>query len=57
MSTVCVHGLGHIGLPTAAMLAAAGHHVVGCDTNPAVVALVAAGRAGLPEPGLDALLA
>ncbi len=57
MSTVCVHGLGHIGLPTAAMLAEAGHDVWGCDTNPAVVAQVASGRAGLPEPGLDALLA
>jgi UDP-N-acetyl-D-mannosaminuronic acid dehydrogenase len=57
MTTVCVHGLGHIGLPTAAMLAAAGHDVVGCDTNPAVVALVAAGRTGLREPGLEALLA
>ena len=57
MSTVCVHGLGHIGLPTAAMLAAAGHDVVGCDTNPAVVAQVSAGRAGFREPGLDALLA
>ena len=57
MSTVCVHGLGHIGLPTAAMLAVAGHDVVGCDTNPAVVAQVSAGRAGLREPGLHALLA
>jgi UDP-N-acetyl-D-mannosaminuronic acid dehydrogenase len=56
MSTVCVHGLGHIGLPTAAMLAEAGHDVVGCDVNAAVVALVAAGRAVFPEPGLDALL-
>jgi UDP-N-acetyl-D-mannosaminuronic acid dehydrogenase len=57
MSTVCVHGLGHIGLPTAAMLAEAGHDVVGCDTNPVVVAGVAAGRAGFPEPALDALVA
>jgi len=57
MSTVCVHGLGHIGLPTAAMLAAAGHDVVGCDVNSSVVTLVAAGRAGFREPGLDALLA
>jgi UDP-N-acetyl-D-mannosaminuronic acid dehydrogenase len=39
------------------MLAAAGHDVVGCDTNPAVVALVAAGRAGFREPDLDALVA
>jgi UDP-N-acetyl-D-mannosaminuronic acid dehydrogenase len=57
MSTVCVHGLGHIGLPTAGMLAEAGHDVVGCDVSAAVVALVAAGRAGFREPGLDALLA
>ena len=39
------------------MLAAAGHDVVGCDTNPAVVALVAAGLAGFREPDLDALVA
>lgn len=57
MSTVCVHGLGHIGLPTAAMLAEAGHDVVGCDVNSSVVALVAAGRAAFREPGLDALVA
>lgn len=57
MSTICVHGLGHIGLPTAAMLAVAGHDVLGCDTNPAVVAQVGAGRAGFAEPGLDALVA
>ena len=57
MSTVCVHGLGHIGLPTAGMLAEAGHDVVGCDVSAAVVALVAAGRAGFREPGLDALVA
>ncbi|MCZ8148864.1 MAG: UDP-N-acetyl-D-mannosamine dehydrogenase [Roseomonas sp.] len=56
MSTVCVHGLGHIGLPTAAMLAEAGHDVVGCDVSAAVVALAVAGRAGFREPGLDALL-
>jgi UDP-N-acetyl-D-mannosaminuronic acid dehydrogenase len=57
VSTVCVHGLGHVGLPTAALLAEAGHLVTGCDTDPAVVARVNAGLAGFPEPGLDALLA
>jgi UDP-N-acetyl-D-mannosaminuronic acid dehydrogenase len=57
VSTVCVHGLGYVGLPTAAMLAEAGHVVTGCDTSPAVVARVNEGRAGFAEPGLDALLA
>ncbi|HEV7264895.1 MAG TPA: UDP-N-acetyl-D-mannosamine dehydrogenase [Falsiroseomonas sp.] len=56
MSDVCVVGLGHVGLPTAALLAEAGHCVVGCDTAPEVVARVNAGRAGLHEPGLEALV-
>ena len=33
MSTCCVIGLGYIGLPTAAILAKAGHKVIGVDTN------------------------
>ncbi|MGH2456381.1 MAG: UDP-N-acetyl-D-mannosamine dehydrogenase, partial [Candidatus Limnocylindria bacterium] len=37
-SRVCVLGLGYIGLPTAAMLAARGWEVTGVDVNPAVVA-------------------
>ncbi len=57
MSDVSVIGLGHIGLPMAAMLAEAGHRVFGCDIAEAVVARVNAGRAGFHEPGLDELLA
>lgn len=57
MSTVCVHGLGHVGLPLAALLAEAGHEVTGCDPRAEVVAVVNAARGGSPEPGLDALLA
>jgi UDP-N-acetyl-D-mannosaminuronic acid dehydrogenase len=57
VTTVCVHGLGHIGLPTAALLAEAGREVVGCDTCAEVVAAVNEGRAGFREPGLDALMA
>lgn len=57
MSTVCVHGLGHVGLPTAALLAEAGHQVTGCDPRPDAVARANAARPGSPEPGLDALLA
>lgn len=55
---VCVHGLGHIGLPTAAALAArAGCRVFGVDTDPRVRAALAAGRPHIAEPGLGALLA
>ena len=57
MSTVCVVGLGYIGLPTAAMMASAGHVVVGCDVNPAVVAKINEGLAHFREPDLDMLLA
>ena len=35
--TVCVVGLGYIGLPTAALIASRGLRVVGVDINPAVV--------------------
>jgi UDP-N-acetyl-D-mannosaminuronic acid dehydrogenase len=54
---VCVSGLGHVGLPTAALLADAGCDVAGCDVAPGVVAGVNAGRAHIREDGLDALLA
>ena len=30
---ICILGLGYIGLPTAAMIAASGYEVVGVDTN------------------------
>ena len=33
MTTCCVVGLGYIGLPTAAVLARAGHRVIGVDVN------------------------
>ena len=57
MRRLCVMGLGYIGLPTAAMLAARGHAVLGCDTEPRVVAAVASGQAHFREPDLDMLLA
>jgi UDP-N-acetyl-D-mannosaminuronic acid dehydrogenase len=56
MSTVCVVGLGYIGLPVAAMLAARGHQVVGCDIDAATVASINEGRARFFEPELDMLL-
>ncbi len=57
MSKVCVVGLGYIGLPTAAMLASAGHTVIGFDINPDVVAKVNQGHAHFREPDLEMLLA
>ena len=55
--TIAVVGLGYIGLPTAAVLARAGHRVIGYDIKPEVVASVQEGRSHLVEPGLDLLLA
>ncbi|MEU1231723.1 UDP-N-acetyl-D-mannosamine dehydrogenase [Streptomyces sp. NPDC005828] len=51
-STVCVVGLGRIGLPTAAALASNGIDVVGVDVDPAAVDLVNAGRVPFVEPDL-----
>ncbi|MDW8399581.1 MAG: UDP-N-acetyl-D-mannosamine dehydrogenase [Acetobacteraceae bacterium] len=53
---VSVIGLGYVGLPTAAMLAARGHEVFGCDVNPEVVAAVNAATPHFAEPDLDMLL-
>ncbi len=43
--TVCVVGLGYIGLPTAALLASRGYQVHGVDIRPDVVATVNRGVA------------
>jgi UDP-N-acetyl-D-mannosaminuronic acid dehydrogenase len=56
IQTVCVIGLGYIGLPTAATLASRGIDVVGVDINPCVVETVNAGRCHFSEPDLDMLL-
>ncbi len=54
---VVVVALGKIGLPLAAAIAQAGHDVVGCDVDAAVVATVNDGRAPFPgEEGLDEAL-
>jgi UDP-N-acetyl-D-mannosaminuronic acid dehydrogenase len=56
MSTVCVHGLGYIGLPTAAMLANYGHDVTGYDTNEEVITQLQEGEIHIDEPGLRAFV-
>ena len=54
--TVCVVGLGYIGLPTAALLASEGYEVVGVDTNPEVIRSIQAGSLLIAESNLDSLL-
>lgn len=54
---VTVYGLGHLGTVTAAGAAGAGHQVVGLDPDAARVRVLAGGRSGLVEDGLDARLA
>ena len=57
MSTCCVVGLGYIGLPTAAVLANAGHRVIGVDVNADVVDTVNKGHIHILEPDLDQAVA
>ncbi|GAA3596478.1 UDP-N-acetyl-D-mannosamine dehydrogenase [Agrococcus terreus] len=55
--TVCVVGLGYIGLPTAAILASHGHDVIGVDVNPRHVDEVNEGRVPFIEPDLETVVA
>ncbi|MCU1363879.1 MAG: nucleotide sugar dehydrogenase [Acidimicrobiaceae bacterium] len=56
MSRVAVVGVGYVGLPTAACLAALGHTVVGCDVDQIKVDKLNAGVSTMHEVGLDDLL-
>src|SRR5919204_560178 len=56
MASLCVLGLGYVGLPTAAMFATAGQTVLGVDPDPRVQAALSSGRVHLQEPDLDALV-
>ncbi|MFO7927741.1 MAG: nucleotide sugar dehydrogenase [Halobacteriota archaeon] len=56
MSTVCVHGLGYIGLPTATMLANYDHDVFGYDTDAGVRSNLRDGNVHFEEPGLRAFV-
>ncbi len=50
---VCVIGLGYIGLPTSAVLAAAGHRITGVDVSQEVVDIINQGRIHIVEPDLE----
>jgi len=54
--SVCIAGLGYIGLPTAAMLASRGIDVLGVDINRQLVEAINAGRHRVFEPELQDLL-
>jgi UDP-N-acetyl-D-mannosaminuronic acid dehydrogenase len=54
--SICVMGLGYIGLPTASLLATKGCRVLGVDVKPEVIETINAGRIHIVEPDLDALV-
>ena len=54
--TVCVIGLGYIGLPSAALLANVGYQVVGVDLNEKAVGIINQGKVHIVEPDLDAFV-
>ncbi len=55
--TVCVVGLGYVGLPLAVALARAGVEVVGYDSSSSRVAALREGRSGIEDVSDDALAA
>ncbi|MGD8552785.1 MAG: nucleotide sugar dehydrogenase [Anaerolineales bacterium] len=55
-NTLCVLGLGYIGLPTASTFATHGVRVYGVDVDERVVALLQSGEIHIHEPGLRTLV-
>ena len=53
---VCVMGLWHLGLVTAACLASVGHQITGFDFDETMIADLQKGRLALFEPGLEDLV-
>ena len=56
MKNCCVFGLGYIGLPTSAILANAGHNVIGVDIKKDIVKSLNSGNIHLKEKGLKKLI-
>lgn len=54
--TVCVVGLGYIGLPTAAVLASRGYSIHGVEIDKAAAEIINSGKAHIVEPELDILV-
>ncbi|OUR99156.1 UDP-N-acetyl-D-mannosamine dehydrogenase [Gammaproteobacteria bacterium 42_54_T18] len=55
-NSVCVLGLGYIGLPTASLLGTKGYNVVGVDVSQDVVDTINRGEIHIVEPDLDLLV-
>src|SRR5713101_2673752 len=55
-NTICLLGLGYIGLPTGSMFALAGKNVVGVDPSPSVQAALSSVLASIDEPELQTLV-
>jgi UDP-N-acetyl-D-mannosaminuronic acid dehydrogenase len=55
-TSLAIFGLGHMGLPTAALLAQSGLQVVGVDINQKIVEKVNSGISPIMEPGLDEIV-
>ncbi len=54
--SVCILGLGYVGLPTAAVLASRGYTVHGVEVNPEAARTIQSGKAHIVEPELDILV-
>ena len=55
-ASICVLGLGYIGLPTASMFATHGQKVLGVDVNQEVVEILNQGEIHIEEPGLKTIV-
>ncbi len=55
-NSLCVIGMGYIGLPTASVFAQAGMQVTGMDTNAKIINRLQAGKPHIYEPGLRELV-
>src|SRR3990167_6069292 len=56
VQTICVVGLGYIGLPSAAVLASCGQRVIGCDIQRNIIDTINEGKTHLAEPELELLV-
>jgi len=54
--TICVVGLGWMGLPTACLFAEAGANVIGVDVNEYIIEQINKGKSHIHEPDLKALV-